>query len=89
MTGGALTGVTVTGSMAGTIVAQGAGTITGMSIGSLSGTMKAVEDSNPSSGTISGGTVTASHGGTISAGNAQGGGARFHFRLPITERLPQ
>jgi PAS domain S-box-containing protein len=29
------------------------------------------------------------HGGTISAENADGGGARFHFRLPIKQATPQ
>ncbi len=29
------------------------------------------------------------HGGTVAAENAEGGGARFHFRLPIIEEVPQ
>jgi len=29
------------------------------------------------------------HGGTVAAENAEGGGARFHFRLPIKEGIPQ
>ena len=29
------------------------------------------------------------HGGTVAAENAEGGGARFHFRLPIKEEVPQ
>jgi two-component system sensor kinase FixL len=29
------------------------------------------------------------HGGTVAAENAEGGGARFHFRLPIKEGVPQ
>jgi two-component system, LuxR family, sensor kinase FixL len=34
-------------------------------------------------------SIIEAHGGTISAENAQGGGARFHFRLPVTEEMPQ
>jgi PAS domain S-box-containing protein len=34
-------------------------------------------------------SIAESHGGTISVENAQGGGARFHFRLPITEEVPR
>ena len=29
------------------------------------------------------------HGGTVAAENAEGGGARFHFSLPIKEGVPQ
>src|SRR6185436_20610622 len=41
MTGGAFNGITVTGDMGGTIVAQGAGTINGFSAGTLSGSVAA------------------------------------------------
>lgn len=34
-------------------------------------------------------SIIEAHGGTISAENAEGGGARFHFRLPVTEEIPQ
>jgi two-component system sensor kinase FixL len=34
-------------------------------------------------------SIIEAHGGTISAENAQGGGALFHFRLPVTEEMPQ
>jgi PAS domain S-box-containing protein len=34
-------------------------------------------------------SIIEAHGGTISAENAEGGGARFHFRLPITEEMSQ
>jgi two-component system sensor kinase FixL len=34
-------------------------------------------------------SIAEAHGGTITAENANGGGARFHFRLPITEEVPQ
>jgi PAS domain S-box-containing protein len=34
-------------------------------------------------------SIAEAHGGTITAENAGGGGARFHFRLPITEELPE
>src|ERR1043166_3475925 len=33
-------------------------------------------------------SIVEAHGGTISVENAEGGGARFHFRLPITEEMP-
>jgi two-component system sensor histidine kinase KdpD len=34
-------------------------------------------------------SIVEAHGGTIAAENALGGGARFQFRLPITEKMPQ
>ena len=34
-------------------------------------------------------SIAEAHGGTITAENAGGGGARFHFRLPITAELPE
>jgi len=34
-------------------------------------------------------SIVEAHGGTITAENASGGGARFHFRLPITEEMPR
>jgi two-component system, LuxR family, sensor kinase FixL len=34
-------------------------------------------------------SIVEAHGGTIGAEKAQGGGARFHFRLPITKEMPQ
>src|SRR5215471_19125108 len=34
-------------------------------------------------------SIAEAHGGTITAENADGGGARFHFRLPITAEMPQ
>jgi len=34
-------------------------------------------------------SIIGAHGGTIEAENADGGGARFRFRLPITEETPQ
>jgi PAS domain S-box-containing protein len=34
-------------------------------------------------------SIIEAHGGTVAAENAEGGGARFHFRLPIKERVPQ
>lgn len=34
-------------------------------------------------------SIIEAHGGTIWAEDAQGGGARFHFRLPITEEMRQ
>ena len=33
-------------------------------------------------------SVVEAHGGSITAENAEGGGARFHIRLPITEEMP-
>ena len=33
-------------------------------------------------------SIVEAHGGTIGVENAEGGGARFHFRLPITEEMP-
>ena len=62
ISGGALTGITVTGDMAGTIVAQGAGTINGLSMGSLSGAVNAIEDpdANPATGIGSGMSETIS-----------------------------
>ena len=34
-------------------------------------------------------SIVKAHGGTIAAENASGGGARFHFRLPIKKEMPQ
>jgi PAS domain S-box-containing protein len=34
-------------------------------------------------------SIVETHGGTIWAENAEGGGARFHFRLPISEEMPK
>ena len=34
-------------------------------------------------------SIIEAHGGTIAAENANGGGARFHFRLPIIEEISQ
>ncbi len=34
-------------------------------------------------------SIVEAHGGSIAAENADGGGARFHFRLPIKEGMPQ
>ena len=34
-------------------------------------------------------SIIEAHGGSIGAENAEGGGARFSFRLPITDRVPQ
>jgi hypothetical protein len=73
ISGGSLTGITVTGDMGGTIVAQGAGTISDICMGSLSGSVQAIEDNNPSSGTISGATVgSVGSTGSISGGSLTG-----------------
>ncbi len=34
-------------------------------------------------------SIVEAHGGSIAAENAEGGGARFHFRLPIVTEMPQ
>ena len=34
-------------------------------------------------------SIVEAHGGSVAAENAEGGGARFHFRLPIKEGVPQ
>jgi PAS domain S-box-containing protein len=34
-------------------------------------------------------SIVEAHGGSIKAENAEGGGARFHFRLPTKEEMPQ
>jgi signal transduction histidine kinase len=34
-------------------------------------------------------SIVETHGGTIAAENADGGGARFHFRLPAGKATPQ
>jgi two-component system sensor kinase FixL len=34
-------------------------------------------------------SILEAHGGSIAAENAEGGGARFHFRLPIVEEISQ
>jgi signal transduction histidine kinase len=33
-------------------------------------------------------SIVEAHGGTITAENADGGGARFYFRLPVIEETP-
>jgi PAS domain S-box-containing protein len=34
-------------------------------------------------------SIVEAHGGSVEAENAEGGGARFHFRLPTKEEMPQ
>jgi two-component system sensor kinase FixL len=34
-------------------------------------------------------SIVEAHGGSITAENAEGGGARFHFRLPVKEDMPK
>ena len=34
-------------------------------------------------------SIIEAHGGSVAAENAEGGGARFHFRLPIKEGISQ
>jgi two-component system sensor histidine kinase KdpD len=34
-------------------------------------------------------SIIEAHGGTVAAENANGGGARFYFLLPIKEEMPQ
>jgi two-component system, OmpR family, sensor histidine kinase KdpD len=34
-------------------------------------------------------SIIEAHGGTVAAENASGGGARFHFRLPMNEGVSQ
>ena len=34
-------------------------------------------------------SIIEAHGGTVAAENAHGGGARFYFRLPTTQAMPQ
>jgi len=34
-------------------------------------------------------SIVEAHGGSISAENDDEGGARFHFQLPIRERIPE
>ncbi|MFN0056554.1 MAG: putative Ig domain-containing protein [Planctomycetales bacterium] len=74
---GALFNCTVAGDMAGTIIAHGAGTINGLNVGgSVAGTITALEDSNPGSGTIANTTV-----GRVSSGGTIDGGALTTIRV--------
>src|SRR5207245_10937159 len=73
ISGGSLTGINVDPTRPSSDLAQGAGTITDISLGSLSGHMTAVEDANPSSGTISGASLgSVGSTGTISGGSLTG-----------------
>src|SRR5207245_7517864 len=56
----------------GTVTAHGKGTLDGLSVGTLSGTVRAPEDANPGSGTITDTTIgTIATGGVVDTGAIQ------------------